>query len=284
MANYITFVYGRKGSGKSTDDAVNGINQFKKYKASEKYGMPKRLYFSKQKFSEEIEEKQLIGFIRKDGVPMPGGHLAYWENVTDLEFCPRPKLLGYCWRGTTPHHLHHTDIAWDEIGNDLPPDGWKDNPPWLRQVFSHARKRKNKIFANAQRYDMTDIHFRRQVDIVFEVRRFMGTNDDPLLPPVKNPWLIQRKYKIHPDDIKKDDADTAPTVDAWKFWEGWKCYGKMIWGLWPFTEKNAFKIFDTEFERPPYQALRLREVIQKCIEGENCKDPKHGTIIKHVIC
>lgn len=267
MGNYIAFTFGRKGTGKSLDEARNGWQEMYRYRKAEKINLPKRIYFSKQKFSKYVEDQELIG------VKGSLGHLAYWNVISDLKYCPRPRLLGDCWRGLGQHHLHDIDIAWDEIGNDLPPDGWKDNPPWLRQLFSHARKRRNRIFANAQRYDMVDIHFRRQVDIVHEVKRFFGTGDHPLKHTPKHPWLIQLKFDIEPDDIKKDDVDSAEATGHW----GLKIPHFQFFG------KFSMHLFDTAFELPPYEAHRMREIILECQEGDNCKDPKHRFQIKHVI-
>lgn len=190
MAHYSYYIVGNKGNGKSLlesrlgRDLINGY-----YGIEKKYPqLPHRIYYTKQHYNKAIEDKELV--LRrvynqkdptkyKDEIINPKGHLYYWYNVDDLQFCPRLD----CWYSKNPHHVHSTDIAWDEIGNDLPPDHWKDTPDWLRQVFSHLRKRGNRCFANAQKYEMTDVHYRRQVDVAWMVSKIIGTRDiDPTRP------------------------------------------------------------------------------------------------------
>lgn len=268
MATYITFVVGPKGSGKSLYEATAALRLMGQYaKTEKKYpNLKKRIYFSKQKFAPWVEARELVGYKNVDGVPVPNrAHLMYWNSAEDLQFCPRP----HCWKSDKPHHLHDADIGWDEIGNDLQPDNWKNNPTWLRQVFSHCRKRGNRLYANAQRYEMVDIHFRRQVDRALVLTKLFGTRDiDATRPAPKNVFVVQIVREFDPEQIE-NEADPRNLI-------------QMGIPTPHFYTNKDVEIFDTTFELPPYTITRLREVIMECIEGENCSDPKRHRKVKHI--
>jgi hypothetical protein len=282
MGRYISFIVGSKGAGKSLYEARLArdlINSY--YRIEKRYPqLPHRIYFSKQHFCKEIEDKELVKrrvydaknpAKFKDVIVNPNGHLYYWYEVDDLQFCPRVD----CWRSKDPHHVHSTDIAWDEIGNDLPPDKWKDNPEWLRQIFSHSRKRGNRIFANAQKYEMTDVHFRRQVDVALMVTKLIGTRDiDPTRPDPKFVFVLQMIREFDPVDVE-NESDPRNLMK-----EGDE---KMIgWPKFKFYTHKDTEVYDTTFELPPYQVHRMKEVVMQCIHGKKCKDPKSGLKIRHV--
>ena len=285
MGRYIFFIVGDKGAGKSLLEARMGRQFLAGYARTErKYpALPHRIYYSKQHFCKEIEDQELVQ--RKVVDPNnpskweiqilnPNGHLYYWNEVDELQFCPRQN----CFRGTQPHHLHSTDVAWDEIGNDLPPDKWKDNPDWLRQIFSHARKRGNRIFANAQKYEMTDVHFRRQVDVAWIVTKLLGSRDiDPTTPDPKYVFVLQMAREFDPVDMENEnDIRNLLNHD-----EGEE--RKMIgWPKFRFYTRKDTEVFDTTFELPPYQVKRLKEVILECIHGKNCADPRHRRVVRHI--
>ena len=282
MGRYIYFIVGSKGEGKSLLESRMGRDLLNGYRRIEKRypKLPHRIYFSTQHFCKRIEDAELVQ--RKIPNPKkvgdykikiinPKGHLYYWDEVDDLQFCPRVK----CWMGEKPHHLHSADVAWDEIGNDLPPDKWKDNPDWLRQIFSHCRKRGNRLFANAQKYEMTDVHFRRQVDVAWMVTKIFGTRDiDPTRPDPKFVFVFQMIREFDPVDIEHE-ADPRNLMK-----EGEE---KMIgWPKFKFYTRKDTEIFDTTFELPPYQVHRLKEVVLQCIHGKKCADPKTGHKVRHV--
>lgn len=261
MGRYITFIVGRKGDGKSLYEATYGLQLIKGYYAREKRypQLKRRIYMSKQKFSPLIEKKELVSDEN------PNGHLYYWTHVDQLSTCPRKN----CWKDDKAHHLHNADIAWDEIGNDLPPDHWKDTPDWLRQVFSHCRKRGNRIFANAQQYDMVDIHFRRQVDVALVVKKIIGTRDiDATRPDPKFVFVLQKINEFDPIQMEHEDDPRRLETNVWP-------------SLRYYTKRDT-EIFDTSFELPPYQVTRMREIVMECIEGDKCRDKKNHTKVRHV--
>lgn len=269
MGAYITFVVGPKGSGKSMYEATNALRLIKEYyKIEKKYPqLRKRIYFSKQKFSDAVERKELWNY--KDpttSIPTKTSqHLYYWNSAEELQFCPRSR----CWKSKVLHHLHDADVGWDEIGNDLQPDNWKNNPTWLRQIFSHARKRGNRIFANAQRYEMVDIHFRRQVDRALVLRKLFGTRDiDATRPAPKNVFVVQLIHEFDPEQIENEE-DPRNLVE-------------MGFPTPRFYTNKDVAIFDTQYELPPYTVTKMREVIMECIEGDKCTDPKRHRKVRHV--
>jgi len=263
MAAYITFIVGDKGSGKSLLESRTAMYLFHQYRETEKK-YPKlkhRIYFSKQKFTKKVEERELI--TEKN----PDGHLMYWSKLDDLQFCPRLN----CWRGEKPHPIHNTDVAWDEIGNDLPPDGWNDNPDYVRQMFSHCRKRGNRIYANAQKYEMTDVHFRRQVDRCWKVAKLFGSRDiDVTRPDPRFVFVIQIIREFDPADME-NESDERNLNEL-----------QLGFPRFNFYTKKDVEVYDTHFELPPMTSRWMKEEIWSCIEGDNCQDPKHRHKVVHV--
>lgn len=262
---FIYFTVGQKGSGKSLREARQALGIMNNYYRTErKYPeLKKRIYFSKQKFAPRIEELEL------NSDSNPTGHLYYWSNAYQLLSCPRRN----CWRGNSSHPVHNTDIFWDEIGDDISREKWNEIPEDLRQVFSHARKRGNRIFANTQKYEMVAIDFRRQVDVAVWVRKLFGSRDiDVTLPNIKRIWVIQYIRRFDPMDIENEnDPRKLEDLVLWDWW-----WNRFAW----YTGKHV-SIFDTEWEVPPTLYNKLREVKYHCELGDNCTDPKHGHHIKH---
>lgn len=263
MGNYITYTVGDKGGGKSLLESRTALALFRQYRETEKkYPQLKhRIYYSKQKFTKIIEDRELITSEN------PKGHLMYWDTLDDLQFCPRKN----CWRGEESHAVHNTDIAWDEIGNDLPPDGWRDNPDFVRQIFSHCRKRGNRIYANAQRYEMVDVHFRRQVDRCWKVGKLFGSRDiDVTRPAPAFIYVIQIVREFDPADM--DNEDDQRDINELQL--GWPHIN--------FYTKRDVEVYDTTFELPPMKSRWMKEEVWECKEGDKCRDPKHRYHVSHV--
>jgi len=176
--SWIELTYGRPGEGKSLDQARTALQLFKSYERTERRypDLPHRQMWSNQKFSEEIEAKEL------------GEHLFYWENPRQLK------------------DVRHSDILWDEIANHLPADSFKDTPRWLRALFAQHRKRGNRIFANTQDYKAVDINVRRMVGKAYKLRKLIGSRDISVtLPPVKRIWGVCMMSQLDPQGYKEDD-------------------------------------------------------------------------------
>lgn len=259
---FIYFTVGRKGAGKSLRESRTALKILNSYYAVEKRhpSLPRRIYFSKQKFSSRIEGQEL------NSDQNPSGHLYYWHSAYDLLVCPRKS----CWKPGS-HPLHNADVFWDEIADDVPREKWGDLPEEIKQIFSHCRKRSVRIFANTQKYEMVAIDFRRQVDVAFWVVKVMGTRDiDVTRPNPRFVAVLQMIWEFDPLDIENEN-DPRGLADLHEGFPKFAFY----------TGKDV-SIFDTQYEVPPTKYTRLREVVYGCdLPPEECTDPKHGHFVKH---
>jgi len=173
--------------------------------------------------------------------------------------------------------LRDVDIGWDEIGKDLPAGSWKDTPKELRQVFSHLRKRGNRIFANTQIYEDIDVSFRRQIDIAFRVEKLFGSPDITATRPApKRVWgviLFQEFDPMFLEHERNESERLAQSDDPDKS------------GVPHITliRKKFVSAYDTRMELPPYRPDKLRERVLECIEGDNCRDPRHRRKVIHEV-
>lgn len=241
--------YGRPGEGKSLDQARTAHRLFREYRKTErKYpDLPRRQLWSNQKFSEAIEAVELW-----DEVKNPDGHLHYWSNPRQLK------------------DLRDVDILWDEIGAHLPADSFKDTPQWMRAMFAQHRKRGNRIWANTQDYKAVDINFRRMVGRAFKLRKIIGSRDISVsLPPVKHVWGIVMKREFDPAAIEVERNIDKLEVEG----SGWP---QIFW-----IGKKLTSSYDTGQDIPPYMPDKMEEIVLECIEGDNCKDPKHRHKVIH---
>lgn len=241
--------YGEKGSGKSYLQAKDALNLFKDYRWIEKRYpfLPKRIYFGNQRFSKEIEEKEL------------GNHLFYWNSAKQLRWCPRVV----CWKGEGLHPVHDADIAHDEISKDLPAGSWADTPKWFRQIFSHLRKRGNRYFANTQVYEDIDISFRRQIDFAFKIEKIWGSGDiTATRPKPRFIWGIILRRSFNPQLLEWErNPETREEISA-----------SYLPGI-HFIVKKVIKAYDTTDEIPAFKPDTLEHVELWC-ENPDCE--KHG--------
>lgn len=261
---FIYLTVGKKGAGKSLRESRQAIRVMNGYYASEKKypDLPRRIYFSKQKFAKRIEDIELWDLEKN-----PHGHLYYWDNVYQLKNCPRYA----CWKGDAPHPLHNADVFWDEIGNDITQTNWASTPDWTKQIFSHARKRGVRIFANTQKYEMVDINFRRQVDEAVWLIKLFGSRDiDVTRPNPRFIFVFQMSTKFDPMDMENENDPR----NLWELREGWPSFA--------WYGKRDVSVFDTTSEVPPWIANKTQEISYECVLGDECTDPKHRAYVKHV--
>jgi len=227
--------YGDKGNGKSllmaylTNYLVYSyVRQEKKYPQ-----LPKRKLYSSMKFSPAVEKHTL------------GRYIEYWSN---------PRQL---------FDVRNADILWDEVGKDIPAAGWQDTPKELRQVFSHLRKRGNRLFANTQVYDDIDISFRRQIDRTFYMNKVCGSKDiSASLPPPWVNWGLISIWEMDKRTLEKKGSMEA-NVDTSKKWK-WQV------PRFCFIEDYLIKFYDTTMEIPPYKPTTLVHTQFHCeICGKN---------------
>lgn len=239
LAIYLS--YGKKGSGKSLLTAKEAIKLLKSAVKTHKLypKLPKRIVITNSPIAEKYEIKYK-------------GYLYYWEDFNQLENCPREN----CWKGPKKHPVHDADIQHDEIGKDLPAGGFAETPKWVKQVFSHLRKRGNRYFANTQCYEDIDISFRRQVDFAYRIRKAFGSRDKTAtLPPVKFPWGIIVKQEFDPELLEWERDPEKRAIKAGFSWP------ELTW----IGRKNI-EAYDTAKELPPYISNKLEHIEKICDE------------------
>lgn len=241
--------YGAKGQGKSYFCAYLATKIIEQYRKNErKYPeLAKRQFWSSQKFSDEYEKTELF-----DDVNNPDGRLHYWSHPSQL------------------YKLKNVDILWDEIGKDLPAGSFANTPKKLKQVFSHLRKRGNRLFANTQVYEDIDISFRRQVDYAFEIKKIMGSPDvSATMPAPPFIWGLMRIRRFDPMFLEHQrDPEKREML--------YNGLGR----IYPIRKKYI-EIYDTHSEIPPYHPDKMYEIILTCIEGEKCTEFNEKTHLPH---
>lgn len=230
----VYLIYGRKGSGKSLYMARLALQLFKSYRRQEKHypKLAKRKLYSNIKFSEKVEQEELFN------------HLEYWTHPEQI------------------YTVRNSDIFWDEIGKDLPAGSWADTPKEIKQIFSHLRKRGNRLFANTQVYEDIDVAFRRQTDHAYEIVKWFGSKDiSASLPPPKNIWgiLLLRQFDPLQIEYERDPEKREELVKSW--------IPEII-----FISRKYVEAYDTTAELPAYMPTSLKEIVMTCREGENCRD------------
>jgi len=215
---------GAKGSGKSLFGAKLIDHLIKRYKATERRypALPKRAIHTNIKLALSIEKQEL------------GKHLHYWENYRQL------------------YHLRNADIYWDEVAKDLPQDCWKDTPRELRQVFSHCRKRGNRIFLNCQNIKDLDVNVKRQTDYLYRLRKWIGSRDiSASLPPVKRVWGLMSltSYDVQ-KVLAQDDFDLVKP--------------KSFFPSFMVLRRRYVELYDTTAEIPAYRPDELEHYELHC--------------------
>jgi len=234
----IYLFWGRKGQGKSYVQYRLFETLTKEYyKTEKKYPeLPHRKYYSSQKFSEEVEKREL------------GKHLAYWRHPEEL------------------YSIRNADIGWDEIGKDIPAGSWTDTPKELKQVFSHLRKRGNRLFANTQVFEDIDIAFRRQIDHAYLIEKTWGSRDISItLPPIRRIYGIVRKTEFDPQHLEFERNPEYREELKPSFFQ------ILHFSNYMFIKRKWIDLYDTKMELPAYRARGLKEWILECVEGQNCQ-------------
>lgn len=234
----IYLFYGKKGSGKSLFQARLAYELIQEYYRTEKKypNLPHRKYFSSQKLSPAFEAKEL------------GKHLEYWTHPDQL------------------YKVRDADIGWDEIGKDIPAGSWADTPKELKQVFSHLRKRGNRLFANTQVFEDIDIAFRRQIDHAYLIEKIWGSRDISItLPPIKFIYGIIRKTEFDPLHLEFERNPEYREELKPSFFQILH-FSNYMW-----IKRQWINLYDTKSELPAYRARGLKEWILECEEKENCQ-------------
>jgi len=217
----ITLFFGKKGSGKSLLNAWLALELLRQYKImSQRYPvLAKRKYYANGKLSSEIEKRF-------------GEQLVYWNNPREL------------------YRVRDADISWDEIGKDFPASSWNETPKEVKQIFSHLRKRGNRLFANTQVFEDIDVSFRRQVDFAYYVRKVFGSVDvTATLPPPKFIYGFIAIKQFDPLMLEREKKRRIPMQ------------------FFPYVlriSRKLISIYDTGEELPPFMPDRVEHKILPC--------------------
>lgn len=231
--------YGDKGNGKSLVAAFLVDMLLREYHAiHHKYpNLPLRTLRVNTPLNSTIETNHL------------GRNLSYWTN-------PRELL-----------DVRNSDIIWDEVGKDFPASSWVDTPREIKQIFSHLRKRGNRLFSNTQVYNDIDISFRRQVDRTFHLNKIVGSNDiSATLPPVNFTWGLIMLREMDKNSLENEtDKDKQKPSHKWSI------------PRFVFIERKLVSLYDTTKELPPYRPTELEHIVYTCHEP----DCTYHTKIEH---
>lgn len=244
----ITVIYGKKGNCKSLYQTMIVDYLIRQYYRTEKRypELPKRKVYINQKLSKAFEEKEL------------GKHLEYWTHPEQL------------------YKVRDSDIIWDEIGKDLPAGSYAETPKEMKQIFSHLRKRGNRLIANTQVYEDIDISFRRQVDKAYQLKKWIGSRDiSATLPKPDFIWGVFFVRQFDPMFLEHEwdpnEREKQPDLN--------------LIPQFHFIRRKYIEMYNTTEELPPYQATSLKEQVMVCREGDKCqdkeKDGRPCTWVKH---
>lgn len=229
----IYFFYGKKGSGKSLFSALLVKALFNEYaRMAKKYPkLPRRkLYVSSSlRLNKSIDRLHL----KRD--------LEYWSSTGEL------------------YEIRNADIIWDEIGKDFPAGSWAETPKRLKQVFSHLRKRGNRLFANTQMYEDVDVSFRRQVDYAYKIEKVLGSPDvSATMPNSGKVWGLVKIREFDPMILEhvREEFNRIP-LTGFPF-----CF---------LIRKKWIGMYDTQLETPPIEGGKLEHLINEC---EECGEKK----------
>lgn len=196
-----------------------------------------------------------------------------WTDPPELKYCSRE----HCWKSGS-HEVHDSDIFIDEIPNIVPAEDWSTVPYWFRNFFSMCRKRSNRIFYSAQRYvGYVNRQVRTQTRFIYMPRIWFKSRDLRAdLPPPR--WIhglcvmpLYRAKDLELDPTSENDMDRA--VEKKKF--------VMLKRKLFFLNKKLVSWFDTQQEFPRWTSEKMEEYVQECIEGPNCRDPRHRIKVMH---
>lgn len=251
--------YGHRGSGKTLHQArvVLEILEYLEALYKKDKGIHEAIVYSIQKFNKQVEEKYL------------GRRLFYWNDVEDLQFCPREK----CWKTPKKHRLHGCYLIFDDIATILPADNWNMTPMWLRKTFSQARHNSVRVLANLQDPFSCDVNFRRYTDMAFRFRKIMGSPDpDETKPKIKRIWGIYIRRKVSAELLWKTGDLTDEEAQEWrqKHIEGGSAIGDMWRAVPHWIGKKICNLYDTTQDVKEYTPRGFKHTELYCI------DPKHN--------
>lgn len=168
---------GLEGSGKSLKLARVVKNLvWRNHKWGKKIGIPRPIW-SNMTFSNEFET-----YARDLGVP-----INYWQNLDELI------------------KIEQADVIIDEVGNYFDSRMWADLSLDVRRWLTQGSKCGIEIYGSAQDFAQVDKAFRRLVNALFDIRKFVGSRrPSATKPPVKYIWGICLARELDPQGYDED--------------------------------------------------------------------------------
>lgn len=206
---------GLEGSGKSLKLAMVAEMLVRRNGAWFKETSIPRPIASNMTFSSEFE-----AYASKLGVP-----IVYWRNLDDLI------------------RMEQCDVLIDEVGNYFDSRMWQDLSLDVRKWLTQGSKCGIEIYGTAQDFAQVDKSFRRLVNELIDIRKFVGSRrPSATKPPVKRIWGICLYRSLDPQGYDEDKKAFNGDLIPMPF----------------FIRKRYCDIFDTtqKIGRSEYPALR----------------------------
>jgi len=195
---------GLEGEGKSLRLAMKAKELVKRNsKFHAKYGI-ERTIATNLKFSPAFVEEA-----KASNVPV-----TYWENLDDLV------------------RLEQCDVIMDEVGNYFDSRLWADLSLDVRRWLTQGGKCGIELYGSAQDFGQVDKSFRRLVNELFYIKKFIGSpRPSATKPPVTKIWGVSWIFALDPRTYDEDEDKFAKLSPFdWRFF---------------FIKKEFCEIFDT---------------------------------------
>jgi len=117
--------------------------------------------------------------------------ITYWKNLDDLI------------------KLEQCDVIIDEVGNYFDSRLWADLSLDVRKWLTQGSKCGIEIYGTAQDFAQVDKSFRRLVNALYDIRKFIGSRrPSATKPPVKRIWGVCLARELDPQGYDEDKKGT----------------------------------------------------------------------------
>lgn len=198
--------------------------------------------------------EQKSGVIRRIASNMPfaqflseqyPNRITYWKTLAQLA------------------ELEDCDVIFDEVANQLDSRNWPNLPDEIKYWLRHHDKVGVEVYANTQNYEAVDVQFRRLVNRLYVVKKFIGSRRPaPTRPPVKRIWGLCY-LRRHDPRLYSWEADTGNLEEV-------KSAMGMPEFLW--ITKRLVSVYDTRYKIPGDSSLCWRHLTKSCATCGYTKD------------
>jgi len=162
----------------------------------------------------------------------------YWENLDDLV------------------QWTNADIIIDEVGNYFDSRLWADLSLDVRRWLTQGAKTGIEMYGSAQDFAQVDKSFRRLVNYLYDVSKFIGSpRPSPTKPPVKKIWGVCIMKELDPrsyNEDKKKFVSSGLGVMPHVFW----------------IQRKYCEIFDTTQKIKRSKPALLRHEDRYCVDPD----------------